>query len=50
VFNTTQYSGVNTNAQFNFATGAQTNAGFGSITSARANSARVIQLGIRFTF
>jgi len=50
LLNETQYSGVNTTAQFNFATGAQTNAGFGSITGTRNNSARVIQLGLRFTF
>jgi len=50
LLNETQYSGVNTNAQFNYTTGAQTNAGFGSITGTRGNSARVIQLGVRFTF
>jgi hypothetical protein len=49
-FNFTQYAGVDTSAQFNFATGAQTDAAFGTITSARGASARVIQLGARFTF
>jgi hypothetical protein len=50
VFNTTQYSGVNTTATFDFATGRQTNANFGSISGVRANSNRVIQLGVRLTF
>jgi hypothetical protein len=49
-FNTTQYSGVDTSAVFNFATGEQTDTGFGTVTGTRANSARVIQLGARFTF
>lgn len=48
--NQTQYGSVNTGAQFNFATGAQTNANFGKVTGARANSSRVIQLGLRFAF
>jgi hypothetical protein len=54
VFNTTQYQGVNTVATFDFATGVQTNPNFGSIASTaagvRANSNRVIQLGVRLTF
>ncbi len=47
VFNTTQYQGVNTAATFDFATGVQTNPAFGSISGVRANSNRVIQLGVR---
>jgi hypothetical protein len=50
VFNTTQYLGVNTVATFDFATGVQTNPAFGSISGVRANSNRVIQLGVRLTF
>jgi hypothetical protein len=50
VFNTTQYQGVNTTATFDFATGVQTNPAFGSISGVRANSNRVMQLGIRLTF
>src|SRR5687768_7659389 len=54
VFNTTQYQGVNTTATFDFATGVQTNPAFGAIQSTaagvRANSNRVMQLGIRPTF
>ena len=50
VFNTTQYQGVNTAATFDFATGVQTNPAFGSISGVRANSNRVIQLGIRYAF
>jgi len=49
-FNLTQYQGVNTNAQFNFATGDQTNTAFGRITGVRNNSNRVVQLGARFKF
>ena len=49
-FNTTQYSGVDTGAVFNFATGEQTDTNFGRVTGMRGNSARVIQLGARFTF
>jgi hypothetical protein len=49
-FNTTQYQGVNTQPTFDFATGAQTNPAFGSISGVRANSNRVIQLGVRLTF
>jgi hypothetical protein len=47
-FNHTQFSGVNTSAQFNPATGAQTNSAFGSLTSAR--SPRTVQLGARVSF
>jgi hypothetical protein len=50
VFNSTQYQGVNTVATFDFATGVQTNPAFGSISGVRANSNRVIQLGVRLTF
>ncbi len=50
VFNTTQYQGVNTTATFDYATGVQTNPAFGSISGVRANSNRVIQLGVRLTF
>jgi len=50
VFNTTQYQGVNTAATFDFATGVQTNPAVGSISGVRANSNRVIQLGIRYAF
>ncbi len=47
-FNHTQFSSVNTTAQFNPATGAQTNAAFGSLTAAR--SPRTVQLGARLSF
>ena len=50
VFNTTQFLGVNTTATFDFATGVQTNPAFGSISGVRANSNRVVQLGVRLTF
>jgi hypothetical protein len=50
-FNTTQYGGIDTSAQFNFATGEQTDTpSFGSVTSSRTASNRIIQLGLRFTF
>ena len=49
-FNAVQYGTVDTGAQFNFATGAQTDREFGTVTAARGSSARVIQLGARFTF
>jgi len=49
-FNTTQYSGVDTSAQFNFVTGEQTDVNFGKVTGVRGNSNRVIQLGARFKF
>jgi len=47
-FNHTQFSGVNTAATFNTATGQQTNAAFGTVTSARG--ARVGQVSARFIF
>lgn len=47
-FNHTQFSGVNTTAQFNPTSGAQVNAAFGSLTSARG--ARVGQASLRLTF
>jgi hypothetical protein len=50
LLNTSQYQGVDTSAVFNFQTGAQTDTNFGRITSVRANSERVIQLGVRFAF
>jgi hypothetical protein len=49
-FNTTQYQGVDTSAVFDFASLEQTDPAFGQITGVRANSNRVIQLGVRFTF
>ena len=49
-FNTYQWTTVNTNAEFNFVTGALSNGKvFGSLTGA-TNSARRIQLAARFTF
>jgi hypothetical protein len=49
-FNTDQWTGVNTTANFDYTTGALTNATtFGSLTNA-TNNARRIQLGARFTF
>ena len=49
-FDTDQWTGVNTNASFDYATGALTNGNvFGRLTDA-TNSARRIQLGARFTF
>jgi hypothetical protein len=50
LLNSDQFTGVDTGAQFNFATGAQTDTAFGTVTGTRAASARVIQLGLRFTF
>ena len=50
LLNSNQFTSVDTGAQFNFATGEQTDAGFGTVTNTRGNSARVIQLGLRFTF
>jgi hypothetical protein len=49
-FNTVQFSGVDTTATFDFATGEQTDRAFGSITGVRPNSNRVIQLAVRLTF
>jgi hypothetical protein len=47
-FNHTQFSGMNTTAQFNPATGQQVNAAFGTLTSARG--ARVGQASLRVRF
>jgi hypothetical protein len=49
-FNINQFTSVDTGAQFNFATGQQTDTNFGRVTNTRANSHRVIQLGLRFMF
>jgi hypothetical protein len=49
-FNTDQWTGVSTNATFDYRTGTLTNpAVFGRLTGATL-SARRIQLGARFTF
>jgi hypothetical protein len=49
--NLNQFTGVDTSAQFDFATGQQTDTeNFGKVTGTRSGSARVIQLGARFTF
>jgi hypothetical protein len=49
-FDTYQWTAVNTNAEFDFKTGALTNRNaFGRLTGA-TNSARRIQLAARFTF
>ena len=50
LLNRVQWSGVDTSAQFNPNTGEQLDANFGTVTSTRNGSARVIQLGVRFTF
>jgi hypothetical protein len=47
-FNHTQFSSMNTTAQFNPTTGQQVNAAFGSLTAAR--TARVGQISLRATF
>ena len=47
-FNHTQFSGMNTTAQFNPATGQQVNAAFGTLTSARGS--RVGQASLRVSF
>jgi len=47
-FNHTQFSGMNTTAQFNPSTGQQVNAAFGTLTSAR--TARVGQASLRVSF
>jgi hypothetical protein len=47
-FNHTQFSGMNTTAQFNPATGQQVNAAFGTLTAARG--ARVGQASLRVRF
>ena len=49
-FNSVQYEGVDTAAIFDYNTGVMTDQNFGSITGVRANSNRVIQLGLRFRF
>ena len=46
--NHTEYSGVNTQAVFNPATGAQTSLSFGQVTSTKAN--RTGQASLRITF
>jgi hypothetical protein len=49
-FNTDQWTGVNTTANFDWTTGALTNANsFGRING-NTNNARRIQLAARFTF
>jgi hypothetical protein len=47
-FNHTQFSGMNTTAQFNPATGQQVNASLGTLTAAR--TPRVGQASLRFLF
>ncbi len=47
-FNHTQFSGLDTNARFDPATGEQVNARFGELTGARP--ARIMQLALRFLF
>jgi hypothetical protein len=49
-FNTDQWTGVNTNAAFDYTTGALTNANTFGRLNGNTNSARRIQLGARFTF
>ena len=49
-FDTDQWTGVNTNASFDYATGALTNANTFGRLNGNTNSARRIQLGARFTF
>ena len=48
-FDTDQWNGVDTSAQFHYVTGEQTDTNFGRLTGATF-SARRIQLGARFTF
>jgi len=50
LFNSVQWSGVDSSATFNPDTGEQTDTNFGTVTGTRAGSARVIQLGARFSF
>jgi Carboxypeptidase regulatory-like domain len=54
LFNSAQFGGsnntVDTDAQFDFATGRQLNQNFGRVIRTRDGSARVIQLGIRLAF
>jgi hypothetical protein len=47
-FNHTQFSSMNTTAQFNPTTGAQVNAAFGNLTAAR--TPRIGQIAFRVTF
>ena len=47
-FNHTQFSGLDTTARFDTATGEQVNARFGELTGARP--ARIMQLALRFLF
>ncbi len=47
-FNHTQFSGLDTTARFDTATGQQVNTRFGELTAARP--ARIMQLGLRFLF
>jgi len=49
-FDTDQWTGVNTNASFDYTTGALTNANTFGRLNGNTNSARRIQLGARFTF
>jgi hypothetical protein len=49
-FNTDQWTGVNTNASFDYTTGALTNANTFGRLNGNTNSARRIQLGARFLF
>ncbi len=49
-FNTDQWTGVNTNASFDYTTSALTNANTFGRLNGNTNSARRIQLGARFTF
>ena len=49
-FDTDQWTGVNTNATFDYTTGALTNANTFGRLNGNTNSARRIQLGARFTF
>jgi len=48
-FDTDQWSATDTSATFNYVTGEQNDSAFGKLTGA-TNSARRIQLGVRFTF
>lgn len=48
--NGNQFTQVDTSAIFDFATGNQTDRNFGRVTGTRSGSARVMQLGLRFTF
>jgi hypothetical protein len=49
-FNTNQWTGVNTTANFDFRTGALTNASTFGRLNGNTQSARRMQLGARFTF